>query len=141
MLSLFAERVRPEPRPLPSDAVQTLDALLTRRRQLLDMLTAERNRLGQTFGPTSKTVKDSLKAHIAYLERELRMSDTELSRAIRESPVWREASRRTCCAACPAWGGSSPPRCSRSCQNSAASRASRSRSSPDSRRWPATPAP
>ena len=90
ILSLFAERIRPEPRPLPSDALQALDALLTRRRQLLDMLTAERNRLGQTFGRAGKSVKDSLKAHIAYLERELRMSDTELGRAIRESPVWRE---------------------------------------------------
>jgi transposase len=90
ILSLFAERIRPEPRPLPSDALQALDALLTRRRQLLDMLTAERNRLGQTFGRAGKTVKDSLRAHIAYLERELRTSDTELGRAIRESPVWRE---------------------------------------------------
>jgi transposase len=90
MLSLFAERIRPEPRPLPSDELQALDALLTRRRQLLDMLTAERNRLGQTFGRSRKAVKDSLKAHITYLERELRMSDTELGRAIRESPAWRE---------------------------------------------------
>lgn len=90
MLSLFAERIRPEPRPLLSDALQALDALLTRRRQLLDMLTAERNRLGQIFGRAGKSVKDSLKAHIAYLERELRMSDAELGRAIRESPVWRE---------------------------------------------------
>jgi transposase len=46
--------------------------------------------LGQVFGRTGKSVKDSLKAHIAYLERELRMSDTELGRAVRESPTWRE---------------------------------------------------
>jgi len=90
MLSLFAERIRPDPRPLPSDAVQALDALLTRRRQLLDMLTAERNRLGQPVGRAGKPVKDSLTAHIAYLERELRVSDTALGRAIRESPAWRE---------------------------------------------------
>src|SRR5213593_5315335 len=45
MLALFAERVRPAPRPLPDDAVQALDALLTRRRQLVEMLVAERNRL------------------------------------------------------------------------------------------------
>jgi transposase len=90
MLSLFAERVRPEPRPLADEAQQALDALLTRRRQLVDMLTAERNRLGQTFGRAAKPVKHSLKAHIAYLERELRMADAELGRAIRESPVWRE---------------------------------------------------
>ncbi len=45
VLALFAERVRPTPRPLPSEAVQAPDALLTRRRQLPGMLTAERNRL------------------------------------------------------------------------------------------------
>src|SRR6058998_2122165 len=46
VLALFAERVRPEPRPLPDDATQALEALLTRRRQLLEMLVAEKNRLG-----------------------------------------------------------------------------------------------
>jgi transposase len=45
VLALFAERIRPTPRPLPDDAAQALDALLTRRRQLVEMLTAERNRL------------------------------------------------------------------------------------------------
>jgi transposase len=43
ILALFAERVRPAPRLLPEEAVQALDALLTRRRQLVEMLTAERN--------------------------------------------------------------------------------------------------
>src|SRR3989475_12373568 len=46
MLALFAERVRPTPRPLPDAAAQLLDAVLTRRRQLLEMLVAEKNRLG-----------------------------------------------------------------------------------------------
>ena len=46
LLALFGERVRPEPRPLKDAAAEALDALLTRRRQLLEMLTAERNRLG-----------------------------------------------------------------------------------------------
>ena len=54
------------------------------------MLVAERNRQGQVFGRGTKAVTQSLKAHIAYLERELRMTDTELGRAVRESPVWRE---------------------------------------------------
>ena len=93
ILALFAERVRPPVRPLADEALEALDALLTRRRQLLEMLTAERNRQGQVFGrgtKGTKAVKQSLKAHIAYLERELRMTDTELGRAVRESPVWRE---------------------------------------------------
>jgi transposase len=90
LLALFAERIRPEVRPLADEALEALDALLTRRRQLLEMLIAERNRQGQVFGRGTKAVKQSLKAHISYLERELRTTDTELGRAVRESPVWRE---------------------------------------------------
>lgn len=90
LLALFAERVRPNIRPLKDEAAQQLDALLTRRRQLLDMLQAERNRLGQVFGRGHARVKKSLKTHIVYLERELRMADTDLGTMVRESPVWRE---------------------------------------------------
>lgn len=89
LIALFAERVRPAVRPLATEAQEQLEALLARRRQLLEMLTAERNRLGQVFGRATKLVKRSLKAHVAYLERELRVTDTELGARIRESPVWR----------------------------------------------------
>ena len=90
VLALFAERVRPEVRALPAAAAQELEALLARRRQLLEMLQAERNRLGQVFGRGKLPVKKSLKGHIAFLERELRITDTDLGEMIRESPVWRE---------------------------------------------------
>ena len=90
VLALFAERVRPAVRPLADDAQQELDALLARRRQLLDMLQAERNRLGQVFGRGKPLVKKSLKAHIAFLERELRVADTDLGAMVRRSPAWRE---------------------------------------------------
>ena len=90
VLALFAERVRPAVRPLPEADAQELDALLARRRQLLEMLQAERNRLGQVFGRGKQPVKKSLKGHIAFLERELRMTDTELGEMIRQSPAWRE---------------------------------------------------
>jgi len=90
VLALFAERVRPDVRPLPNAEAQGLDALLTRRRQLLEMLQAERNRLGQVFGRGQRPVAKSLKAHIAYLEREVRGADTGLGAMIRESAVWRE---------------------------------------------------
>jgi transposase len=63
ILALFAERVRPTPRPLPDDAAQLLDAVLTRRRQLLEMLTAEKNRLG--FAP--KPLHRGIQAHIRWL--------------------------------------------------------------------------
>jgi transposase len=90
LLALFAERVRPAVRALPSAAAQELEALLARRRQLLEMLQAERNRLGQVFGRGKQPVKKSLKGHIAFLERELRITDTDLGAMIRESPAWRE---------------------------------------------------
>jgi transposase len=90
LLALFAERVRPAVRALPSAAAQELEALLARRRQLLEMLQAERNRLGQVFGRGKQPVKKSLKGHIAFLERELRITDTDLGAMIRESLAWRE---------------------------------------------------
>lgn len=90
ILALFAERVRPEVRALADADAQELEALLARRRQLLEMLQAERNRLGQVFGRGKAPVKKSLKAHIAYLDRELRMTDSDLGDMVRHSPAWRE---------------------------------------------------
>jgi transposase len=85
ILALFAERVRPEPRPLPTDAARLLDALLTRRRQLLAMILAERNRLG--FAPL--TLKKPIEKHIRWLQRELESVDSDIGRTIQSSPIWR----------------------------------------------------
>lgn len=85
-LAHFAEVLRPEPRPLPDEQTQALAALLARRRQLIEMLTAERNRLGTAPPP----VRQSLQAHIAWLEGELTRTDRDLAQAIQASPVWRE---------------------------------------------------
>lgn len=89
VLALFAERVRPAVRPVPDAAAHELTGLLARRRQLLEMLGAERNRLGQVFG-RGTAVKKSLSQHIAYLERQLRRVDTDLGGLIRRTPAWRE---------------------------------------------------
>jgi transposase len=89
LLARFADVVRPTRRPLPTMDARELDALLTRRRQLLEMLGAERNRLKQVFGSGKKPVRKSLTAHIAFLERELGRADAELTETIRRSPVWR----------------------------------------------------
>lgn len=86
ILARFAEVMRPEPRPLADEQTQALAAILARRRQLIEMLTAEKNRLSAGSNP----VRKSLRAHIAWLERELAHTDTNLAHAIRESPVWRE---------------------------------------------------
>jgi transposase len=85
VLALFAERVQPAPRPLPDDALQALDALLTRRRQLVEMLTAERNRLFVARPP----VRRDLQQHIRFLERRLREADDDLHTAVKASPAWR----------------------------------------------------
>jgi transposase len=85
ILALFGERVRPTPRPLPDAAAQLLDAVLTRRRQLLEMLTAEKNRLG--FAP--QPLHRGIQAHIRWLERQLDDVTKELAGLIEASPVWR----------------------------------------------------
>jgi transposase len=85
ILALFAERVRPTPRPLPDEAVEALDALLTRRRQLVEMLTAERNRLLVARAP----VRRDLQHPIRFLERRLREADADLHTAVKASPLWR----------------------------------------------------
>ena len=85
VLALFAERVRPAPRPLPDEAVEALDALLTRRRQLVEMLTAERNRLLVA----RPAVRRDLQQHIRFLERRLREADDDLHTAVKASPLWR----------------------------------------------------
>jgi transposase len=86
VLAQFAEAVRPPRRPLPDAATQALQALLSRRRQLLEMRTAEQNRLGSAPPP----VRTRIRAHLTWLTRELAHVDEDLTRAIRESPVWRE---------------------------------------------------
>ena len=85
ILALFAERVRPTPRPLPEPVLEQLDALMTRRRQLLDMLTAERNRLEHATAP----IRQSLADHIRWLERRVAEVDRDLDDTIERSPVWR----------------------------------------------------
>ena len=90
ILARFADVVRPAVRVIPDAQAHELDALLTRRRQLLEMLQAEKNRTGQVFGSGKRLVKKSLKAHISYLEREVRMTDTDLGDMVKASPVWRE---------------------------------------------------
>lgn len=85
VLALFAERIRPEVRELPSEAALELEALLSRRRQILEMLTAERNRLGTA----RVTVKADVQEHIRFLQKRLEGVDAELDQRIRQSPLWR----------------------------------------------------
>lgn len=87
VLARFAESVRPEPRPLPTEEAKELDEFLGRRRQIVDMLTMEKNRLAMA---KTERAKKSLKKHIAWLEEALRRANDDIDTAVRNSPAWRE---------------------------------------------------
>jgi transposase len=91
LLALFAERVRPEVRQLPDAETEALAAILARRRQLIQMRTAEKNRLHSTThgGGASGAVRKSVEAHVAWLDRAVKDTDGELRAAIEASPAWR----------------------------------------------------
>jgi transposase len=84
-LAHVAEAGRPTPRPLPEAQAQAWSALLTRPRQLVQMLTAERRRV-QT---APQRIRADIQAHIAWLARRLARTDADLAAAIRSSPLWR----------------------------------------------------
>jgi transposase len=86
ILARFAEAVRPTLRPLPDETTLELRALVSRRRQITAMLTAEKNRLSRA----PRRVQTHIEAHIHWLQSELERYDEELDQAIRQSPIWRE---------------------------------------------------
>lgn len=86
-LARFAEAVRPEPRALPEEEAREFQAILARRRQLIQMMTAEKNRLGSA---TSKAVARRIEAHVRWLEKELSRTDRDLDEAIEGSPAFKE---------------------------------------------------
>lgn len=86
VLAHFGEAVRPTPRPLPDAQSQLLMALLARRRQIVGMLTAEKNRVLKA----SPRVRQDIQRHITWLERELSKQDKDLEDTLRQSPLWRE---------------------------------------------------
>ena len=84
-IARFAEAVRPPVRPLPDEATRHLAALLARRRQLLEMLVAERNRR-QAAGPA---LHERIDAHLRWLEEALAEIERDLGGTVRASPIWR----------------------------------------------------
>lgn len=86
VLALFGARVQPAPRSIPDAATQALAALVARRRQLLEMLGAEQQRLHQA---TTNPIKRDLRNHIRWLERRITDVDDEIGGAIQGSPIWR----------------------------------------------------
>ena len=86
VLAHFAEAVRPPMRPLRDADTQALGAVLARRRQVIDILVAEKNRLSRAV----PQLRPRIEAHISWLQQELDDLDTDLRQRIHSSPVWRE---------------------------------------------------
>jgi len=88
VLAHFAEAVRPQVRPLPDTQAKELSELVGRRRQLVEMIVAEKARLAGICG----VALDDIKAHIAWLEKRLKRLDGELASAVASSPIWQAKS-------------------------------------------------
>lgn len=83
----FAEAVKPQPRPLPDAAARALGELVTRRRQVVDMMVAERQRARQL---TQRRLLKGVARHLAMLQKELSTLEQDLDTTVRGTPAWRE---------------------------------------------------
>lgn len=86
ILAEFGEKIRPELRPVPDEATQHLDALCTRRRQLVTILAGEKNRLHSS--PTS--LRPRIQKHIQWLKKEIQSIENDIDQQIRSTPAWRQ---------------------------------------------------
>ena len=86
VLALFAQRIQPELRALKDEQTRELEALLQRRRQIIGMLTAERQRLAMA----AVNVRTDIREHINFLVRRLKDVDRGLDELIRHTALWRE---------------------------------------------------
>lgn len=94
VLARLGAVLQPAVRPLKSAETQELEALVTRRAQLVEMLTAERLRLQQAQQQRRQAIVKDLKAHISWLQKRLDQCGDDLSQRLRSSPLWRETDQR-----------------------------------------------
>lgn len=87
VLARFAQAVRPELRPIPDEQTKELQAHLTRRRQVVEMITAEKNRLLAT---DDKRTRRAIKKHIEFLQKQLTINEYDLDQVIKGTPIWLE---------------------------------------------------
>ena len=86
VLAHFAEAMNPEPRPLPDASTQELGALVARRRQLVGMITAEKNRIRVA----TQRIRPKVQEHIRWLEENLEELDRDLGDFMGSSPMWKD---------------------------------------------------
>jgi transposase len=89
VLALFGDRIIPPVRPLTTEAQQQLDDLVTRRRQLVDILTAERNRMAMLRGKAQANVE----RHIEWLNEQIQELDGEIEAQIQANQAWRQTQK------------------------------------------------
>jgi transposase len=85
VMAEFAANIKPPARPLRDEETEEIKAMVSRRRQLLEMLTAEKNRMAMA----RKHLKPHILAHIKWLKKEVEGLDSDLRKRIEDSPVWR----------------------------------------------------
>lgn len=89
-IARFGATVKPEAQPLPDEQTLELEALMTRRRQLIGMIASEKNRLQSLFGPAKKSLAEkSIRDTLSHLIKQLSQLDKDLTKRIERSPVWR----------------------------------------------------
>src|SRR6204780_3022566 len=86
MIARFVEATKPDVRPLADEATQLLADLVARRRQIMEMIVAERNREKRV---AVRRIRNSIARLIAALEKELSEIDAEIEASVRGSPAWR----------------------------------------------------
>jgi transposase len=92
VLAHFAEAVRPAVQPIADELALALEARITRRSQLVQMLAAEKNRRAALLiqRTSSAKVAKSVEAHISWLEKQIKELDDDIDSHIKNSPIWRE---------------------------------------------------
>ena len=90
VLALYAWRAKPQPRPWATARQQELKHLMTRRRQLQDLIQMEKNRLEHAPFPR---LRDGLQTHLGFLKKQLAALDREMDDIFRQNPLWVEQNR------------------------------------------------
>src|SRR5271168_1351622 len=88
VIALFADKIRPQVRPVATSNARALGELVARRRQVVEMIGMEANRRRHAAG---KRLAKTIDRHLAFLEKELAAVDADIDTDIRASPAWREA--------------------------------------------------
>jgi transposase len=86
VIAKYGQRMLPKLRELATEEVRDLDALVTRRRQLVQMITSEKNRMGVS----ARALRPGIQTHIAWMNQEVGRIEADLDEAIKATAGWEE---------------------------------------------------